>query len=81
MNFYVTMIDKFLSGWGMAKGKKNRLVIRCDTLEQANTVAKNARDRKEMKNVTVTDKNPYFNPTVNYVSRKLYRELGEVWTK
>ena len=26
-NWFVTMTDVFMSGWGMAKGKKSKLVI------------------------------------------------------
>ena len=36
--YYVTMIDNFMSGWGMAKGKTNRLVITCETMTEAMTV-------------------------------------------
>jgi hypothetical protein len=47
--YYVTMTDKFMSGWGEAQGKNNKLVISCDTYEEAQIVEENARRRKEMK--------------------------------
>ena len=28
--YYVTMTDKFMSGWGEAAGKVNKLVIECE---------------------------------------------------
>ena len=36
---YVTMTDKFMSGWGMAKGKTNKLVIECENSMQAEKIA------------------------------------------
>ena len=46
--FYVTMTDKFMSGWGMAQGKINKLVLECETYEDAETVYNNACNRSEM---------------------------------
>lgn len=36
--YYVSMTDKFMSGWGMAEGKLNKLVISCNTAEEANMI-------------------------------------------
>lgn len=58
---YVTMTDKFLSGWGRAEGKINKLVFVCDNLEEAERVANYARTRKEMKYINVTYNKPYYN--------------------
>jgi len=33
--YYVTMTDKFMSGWGQAHGKINKMVVECDTYEEA----------------------------------------------
>ena len=33
--FYVTMTDKFMSGWGYAAGKTNKLIIECADIAQA----------------------------------------------
>lgn len=51
--YYVAMIDKFMSGWGPAKGKTNKFIIGCDTAEEAEIVYNNALDRDEMKNVSI----------------------------
>ena len=59
--YYVTMTDKFMSGWGHANGKINKLVIECDSWEEARIVAENAEDRAEMKYISMTDTKPYYN--------------------
>lgn len=59
--YYVSMTDKFMSGWGMAEGKLNKLVISCNTAEEANIVAENAGSRREMRRVTIHNKKPYYN--------------------
>jgi hypothetical protein len=51
---YVTMIDVFLSNWGEAKGKINMLIFPCETLEEAEVVVENARNRSDMKNIKTT---------------------------
>ena len=73
--YYVTMTDKFMSGWGMAKNKTNKLVIECDTMSEAMTVQTNAQDRDEMKYVNIRSKKPYYNSGY-YVSRKDRDEYG-----
>jgi hypothetical protein len=42
--FYVTMTDKYLSGWGMSENKTNKF-IECETLEQAEQIERVARYR------------------------------------
>jgi len=79
--YYVTMTDKFLSGWGPAKDKKNKLVIECNTLKQAETVACNAKKRSEMKAVNIVSKKPYFSKRQYHVSEKDFKELGAIWKK
>jgi hypothetical protein len=59
--YYVSMTDKCLSGWGLAKDKLNKLVIGCDSLEEARIVEDNARNRTDMKNINICTKKPYYN--------------------
>ena len=66
--YYVTMTDKFMSGWGKAKGKINKLVIECASFEEAEIVAENAANREEMKYINITDRKPYYNSRQYYVS-------------
>jgi hypothetical protein len=50
---YVTMTDRFMSGWGGAKGRVAKYVIACDNYAEAEVVAENARHRSEMKYVNI----------------------------
>jgi hypothetical protein len=36
--YWVSMTDKFMSGWGMAENKINKLVIECDSYDIAECV-------------------------------------------
>ena len=76
---FVWMTDKFMSGWGQARGKINKLIIRCDTLEQAECIFKNAQMRDEMKNVNYGRKLPYFSENKYKLSFKTWDQLGYVW--
>jgi hypothetical protein len=66
--FYVSMTDKFMSGWGCADNKTNKLVIECDNYSEAETVYNNAIKRHEMKYVNICSKKPYYTSRYNYVS-------------
>jgi hypothetical protein len=61
MKYYVSMTDRFMSGWGMAQGKTNKLVFVCDTYEQAQTVATNAENRGDMKYINICTSKPRYN--------------------
>lgn len=77
---YVTMTDKFLSGWGMAENKTNKLIVECNTLSQARIVEKNARLRAEMKYINIRFSKPSYNLNRVFPSWKKFEELGEIWT-
>lgn len=66
--YYVTMTDKFMSGWGHARGKINKLVISCNTFDEALIVSANAERRAEMKYVNITAEKPYYNKDRYFVS-------------
>ena len=68
--YYVTMTDKFMSGWGMARDKTNKLVIECDTMSEAMTVQTNAQDRSEMIYVNIRMTKPYYDSRYYLTSRK-----------
>ena len=72
--YYVTMTDKFMSGWGLAQNKINKLILECETYQQAQIVADNAQNRSEMKNVNITTKKPY------YPSKKYYAQTETIDT-
>lgn len=77
--FYVTMTDKFMSGWGMAKDKTNKLIIECETLDQAMQIERAARQRREMRYVNIRTTKPHYGAHV-LESWKTWGELGEIWT-
>lgn len=77
--FYVTMTDKFLSGWGNAQNKKNKFVVECDSMEQAEKIYHSAERRSEMSHVSIALKKPNYNAEHYFVSFTTYDELGEIW--
>lgn len=79
MAYFVTMTDKFMSGWGRAEGKINKFVVSCDTYKQAETIERNAHKRNEMKYINITSKKPYYSSSRYLVSWKEYNELGQIW--
>jgi hypothetical protein len=68
--FYVTMTDTFMSGWGCAQKKKNKLIFECDSLEEAEIVAENARNRTEMRYINIVNKVPHYTSSRYYVQVK-----------
>lgn len=63
-HYYVTMTDKFMSGWGPATNRLNKLIFVCDSWSEANIVADNADARSDMKYVNVCARKPrYFRAT------------------
>ncbi len=58
--YYVTMTDKFMSGWGQAKGLINKLVFECETYREACTVFRNAKAREDMKHVNMAGNRPSY---------------------
>ena len=62
------MTDKFMSGWGPARNKTNKLVITCDSYDDALIVADNASRRPEMKYINITSNKPRYNSERYHVS-------------
>ena len=58
--YYVTMTDRFLSGWGNAAGKVEKYIIACDTMQQAITAAAIAKKRSEMRYISIRTTRPYY---------------------
>ena len=74
--YYVTMTDKFMSGWGKAEGKTNKVVLECDTYQEAQVVAENARNRGDMNYINIRATKPYYNNNyyVSYHDKTTYTE-------
>ena len=77
---YVTMTDKFMSGWGMAANKKNKFIVICDNWQQAETIQRNAEKRSEMKYINICTSKPRYGANV-LETWKTFDELGTIWTK
>lgn len=56
--YYVTMTDRFMSGWGPARNRTNKLVFVCDTYAEACKVAAHAEDRSDQKYVSIRSSKP-----------------------
>ena len=78
--YYVTMTDKFMSGWGYANNLINKYVIECDTMKEAMIAERNAKKRPEMKYINITSNKPYYTPKRYYVSSVKFNDLGTIWT-
>ena len=79
-DLYVTMTDKFCSGWGPARGLKNKLVFICSNHEQAEIVLNNALSRTDMIHVNIRTTTPYYNSDRFHVEWKTIEEYPN-WYK
>lgn len=79
-NYYVSMTDKFMSGWGLAANKTNKLIIECENYSQAVQIEQAARRRSEMKYINICIRKPRYNNNT-LVSHKHYNDLSGDWKK
>lgn len=68
--YYVTMTDKFMSGWAEACNKIKKLIFICDSYKQAEIVEQNARAHGDMKYINITTKKPYYSSSRYYAQIK-----------
>ena len=68
--YYVTMIDKFMSNWGMSKNRNNKLVFECETMNDAFIIEENAKNRNDMKYINIRETKPYYNQNKYFVQYK-----------
>ena len=76
--FYVTCIDTFMSGWGKAKGRANRLIFPCDSRQEAEIVYDNALGRTDQQDIIVTQAKPYIEAT-GYLYQVLTKKDAAPW--
>jgi hypothetical protein len=76
--YYIVMTDPFMSGWGKAEKKTNKLVIGTDDYQLAELIEKNARKRKDFKYINVRTTKPYYDENRVFVS---YHEPSAETTK
>lgn len=77
--YYVTMTDRFMSGWGRAENRINKFVVECDTMMQAEQIYSAARRRSEMRYVNISLKKPSYNSKRYLTSLRHYNELSGLW--
>jgi hypothetical protein len=73
--FYVSMTDRFLS---VHRQRINKLVIECDSYEEAEVVERNARDQSEMRYINICSNKPRYPATRYDVSWKT-KENASNW--
>jgi hypothetical protein len=78
IKYWVTMTDKFMSGWGHATNKINKLVFECETLQEAFIVEQNAKNRTNQKNINICGKKPYYNKD-HYFTQIKNKEIYPSW--
>lgn len=77
---YVTMTDNFMSGWGLAKNKINKLIFECKDSLQAHIVIDNAEHRTDMKYINLCYNKPYYNKNRYYPQIKTINDYPS-WYK
>ena len=79
---YVTMTDKFMSGWGEADNKINKLVFICKDIKEALIIKDNAEHRKDQKHINICSNYPYhlFNNKRYYTQIKTVNDYS-TWYK
>ena len=55
---YVCSNDRFMSGWGPAKGKINTVILPCESTDEAKRVMANAKARGDQKYVRICYSKP-----------------------
>ena len=78
---YVTMSDMFMSGWGCAKDKINKLIFVCDTIEEAEIVKDNAENRTDQKHINIRRTKPYYSSERYYVQIKTKGDYNSWYVK
>ena len=57
---YVTMTDKFMSGWGPSDGLINKLIFLCEDYTEAQIVYNNALSRGDQKYINICSSKPSY---------------------
>lgn len=78
--YWVSMTDKFMSGWGKAQNKINKFVIECEDYDQAVIIRNSAEKRSEMKYVNICMNKPRYDSKIYLVSSRRFEDLGKIWT-
>lgn len=80
MVIYVSMTDRFMSGWGGADGATNRFVVICDDRSQADAIEAAAHRRDEMQRIGMSETKPRPRRGVVYSFRN-FSDLSGDWVR
>lgn len=78
--YYVTMTDTFMSGWGEAENKINKLILVCENKDEAQIVFNNASNRGDMEDVEIVNIKPSY-PKGKYLTQLKTKEVYPSWYK
>lgn len=56
--YYAVAKDEFMSGWGRSEGKDNWVVFPCDSMEEAEIVKENLKNRSDMRRARINKNKP-----------------------
>lgn len=76
--YYVTMTDRFLSGWGKAENKTAKFVYECENFEEVEIVMENAKARGDQKCINWYYRIPYYDHDRYYVQYE-NKETNKNW--
>ena len=77
--YYVTTIDRFMSGWGHAEGKTNVLIFECETRKEALVVFQNAKDRGDQSEIKLHQALPKFYPKSRFHIQRKTKSIYPRW--
>lgn len=78
-NYFVTMTDKFLSGWGEAANKIAKRVVLCRTWKEARIIVDgilNCKDQNGMRYINIASEFPRYNDDRYTVSVVLFDDCA-----
>lgn len=73
-SLFVSCTDLPMSYWGCAANRVSKLIVACETREQADTVFKKLANNRNYTYVTLFDKLPAFPTNIFHVRIKTYME-------
>ena len=74
------MTDRFLSGWGCAERRTNKLIFECESWKEAEIIKENAENRSDMKYINICLKKPYYSER-GYLVQIKNKEIYPNWYK
>jgi hypothetical protein len=76
--YFVSMTDRFMSGWGRAEGKVNKLIFECDSYKEASIVAENGRMQGDMSHINIDINKPHYD-IADYLAQDKTRDGSKSW--